>query len=160
MMKGLREDNFAAAAVCMSCSVLSIFGVNMMKETIKREAAKDEADRRSIYASKLWWAGFMLQTVGAIGDAVAVGIGSVSLVAALGGATTLSTNVVVAKFWHREPLARTDLAGVLFVIAGAVLIAVQTQPVCVPAGFQGGCTPPVASLNAFYDLFIRPSTIA
>ena len=152
MPKQITQDNAAAAAVCMTCSVLSIFGVNMMKETIKREAGKPEGERASIYASKLWWTGFLLQTVGAVGDAVAVGIGSVSLVAALGGATTLSTNVLVARFWHLEPLARTDLAGVFSVIAGAVLIAVQTKPSPHLPGGDGG-------LHAFYSLFVRPSTL-
>ena len=159
---GVQQDNVAAAAICMTCSILSIFGVNMMKETIKREqkAEAEGKEARSIYASKLWWTGFLLQTVGAVGDAVAVGIGSVALVAALGGATTLSTNVAVAKLWHKEPLVRSDLVGVFFVVAGAVLIAVQTKPECGTRGADpDNCQTPPDTLKHFWGLFIKPSTL-
>ena len=48
-----------------------------------------------------WWLGLSGVIVGAIGDFVALGFASQSLVSALGGGTTLICNVVVAHLWNK-----------------------------------------------------------
>ena len=60
---------------------------------------------------------------GALGDLAGFGLGNVSVVTAIGGATTLTCNVLLAKYWNKEALVRTDLFGVAFVLTGAVVIA-------------------------------------
>jgi len=121
------QSNVVGAIVCVIASITSNVGVNLFKEVHTQESKKEnEKDRVSYYCRKTWWLGFFLQTAGAAGDAVAVGIGEVSLIAAVGGATTLLTNIVLARLWHKEKLVATDLVGVFFVIGGAVLIAIMT----------------------------------
>jgi hypothetical protein len=50
----------------------------------------------------LWWTGMLMVVAGSVGDFVALGLGQVSLVTAVGGAAVLTTNLVIAKYWHRE----------------------------------------------------------
>ena len=61
--------------------------------------------------------------LGAVGDFIALGLGSQAVVAAAGGATTLSVNILFAKFWHKEKLYNLDLLGVFFIILGAIIVA-------------------------------------
>jgi uncharacterized membrane protein len=56
-------------------------------------------------------------------DFLALGLATQAIVAALGGATTLAVNVILAKWWHNEELNQIDLIGVCLIIAGAVGIA-------------------------------------
>ena len=44
----------------------------------------------------------LMVVAGSVGDFVALGLGQVSLVTAVGGAAVLTTNLVIAKYWHRE----------------------------------------------------------
>lgn len=60
-------------------------------------------------------------------DFVALGFASQSLVAALGGATSLSTNVLVAHYWNHEVLFNTDVAGVVCIVLGAFIFAVTAE---------------------------------
>ena len=59
------------------------------------------------------------------------------MVTAIGGATTLTVNVLLAKYWNKETLVRTDLYGVVCVIAGAVTIAINTGKSKSPGTIQG-----------------------
>ena len=91
--------------------------------------------------------GFAGVLSGALGDFVALGLASQSLVAALGGGklcsrrlvlclklhgvwmmtgTTLIANVVIANCWNRDKIFRSDMIGVLFIIIGAVWFAAFT----------------------------------
>ena len=105
------QSNAVGTVICVVASIVSNIGVNLFKAVHTQEKAKDKSERRPYYFRKTWWLGFVLQTGGAAGDAVAVGIGQVSLIAAVGGATTLLCNVVLARFWHKEYLAATDIMG-------------------------------------------------
>ena len=50
---------------------------------------------------------------------------SQALVAALGGGSTLLTNVVVARVWNGDKLVKTDALGVAMIIAGATYFAFE-----------------------------------
>ena len=74
----------------------------------------------------IWWCGMGLVVLGSVGDFVALGFATQALVAALGGATTLSTNLLIARFWKNQDINPLDGIGVVFIVAGAVIIAVKT----------------------------------
>ena len=76
----------------------------------------------------LWWLGMGMVISGSIGDFIALGLGQVSLVTAVGGAAVLTTNLVVARYWHKEDLDVRDVTGIVFIIAGAVVIAYTAPP--------------------------------
>lgn len=97
----------------------------------------------------LRWIGFGCVVIGAIGDFLALGLAMQSLVTALGGATTLTANVVIARYWLKvrsqaykshaiesppdtnllqETLSRNDIIGVALIIIGAVGIASISPP--------------------------------
>ena len=60
-----------------------------------------------------WWLGLGGVIFGAIGDFIALGLTSQALATALGGATTLWANVVIARYWLKEELNKWDVFGVL-----------------------------------------------
>ena len=74
----------------------------------------------------IWWVGMGGVVAGSLGDFAALGFATQALVAALGGATTLATNLAIARWWHKEPGAPSDVLGVLAIIGGAIIIAVET----------------------------------
>lgn len=82
-------------------------------------------ENQNYLQSKIWWAGMISVIMGAIGDFIAIGIANQALVAALGGAGTLTCNVIIAHWVLHEKMQRTDLLGVLLIILGAVIISVQ-----------------------------------
>eukprot|EP00658_Telonema_sp_P-2_P037616 TRINITY_DN2704_c0_g1_i3.p1 TRINITY_DN2704_c0_g1~~TRINITY_DN2704_c0_g1_i3.p1 ORF type:complete len:406 (+),score=85.93 TRINITY_DN2704_c0_g1_i3:220-1437(+) len=79
--------------------------------------------RRSYVLRPFWWLGMAGVLLAAIGDFLALALASQALVAALGGATTLLTNVLVARLWNKDRLVWTDAVGVMFVIGGATYFA-------------------------------------
>ena len=66
--------------------------------------------------------------LGAVADFGALGLGSVSLVTAVGGGFTLSLNVLFSRFVLKEKMSKTDTGGVLCVVTSAILLAVNDQP--------------------------------
>ena len=63
---------------------------------------------------------------GAIGDFLALGFGSQSLMTAIGGASTLAANVGISHFWLKETVSWLDITGVGCIITGAVIVCVYT----------------------------------
>jgi hypothetical protein len=97
-------------------------GVNMQKAAHLRLEA--EAGGGSYMSSPMWWWGLGAVIGGALADFVALGIAEQSLVTALGGATTLVVNVLLAKYWQQETLDPFDILGVGMIVSGAVIISV------------------------------------
>ena len=81
-------------------SVISIFGVNVQKYAHGKNTEKGE--HNNYLCMPVWWMGMACVILGATGDFVALGLGGQALVTAVGGATTLSANILFAKFWHKE----------------------------------------------------------
>lgn len=92
------------AALAVVASIVSNLGVNIQKFSHAREAARP-ADRQRAYVQRpVWWLGLSLVVLGSIGDFAAFGFATQSLVAALGGGSTLIANVVTAHFLNGEHL--------------------------------------------------------
>merc|ERR1711871_125163 len=82
-------------------------------------------ERKGYLSRPLWWMGFLGVLAAAIGDFVALAMASQALVAALGGGTTLLTNVLVARVCNGDKLVWSDAIGVLLIIGGAVYFAFE-----------------------------------
>lgn len=118
----------AGASLSVVSSIMANFGVNLQKKVVVRNLALPEKDQISVYRSCKWWLGLGGVIFGAIGDFAALGLAPQSLCTALGGATCLLANLFIAKFWLKEELVKTDVVGVVLIIAGAVTIATQSPP--------------------------------
>lgn len=92
------------AALAVLASVVSNVGVNVQKLSHDREAARPVSVQRAYVQRPMWWLGLSLVVFGSIGDFAAFGFATQSLVAALGGGSTLVTNVITAHFMNHEQL--------------------------------------------------------
>jgi hypothetical protein len=120
------SDTAVGAAIAIVASVISNVGVNVQKAAhVRNERAPKEA-RLPFTKMPIWWVGMGGVVAGSLGDFAALGFATQALVAALGGATTLATNLAIARWWHKEPGAPSDVLGVLAIIGGAIIIAVET----------------------------------
>eukprot|EP00937_MAST-01D_sp_MAST-1D-sp2_P005791 g5791.t1 len=121
-------SNSVGVTLALVGALASNFGTNLQKRTHMIDEKLPKAARRAYYRRPLWWLGFGLVTLGAVADFVALGQGAVSLVTAVGGAAVLLANVGFAHLWNHEDIYGADVAGVGFVVSGAVLIAVSSPP--------------------------------
>jgi len=119
-------SNTTGAVIAFVASLVSVLGTNTQKNSHLKEAKR--ATQRLYWRRPQWWVGLGCVVFGAIGDFVALGFASQAMVAALGGATTLVGNVMMANKWNKEPLFKTDLVGLCFVLLGAFTFAVTTPP--------------------------------
>jgi hypothetical protein len=120
------DTNVYGAIICIVASVISNCGCNLQKHAHNVNEKKPEAERVSYMYSWIWWLGFFGTIGGAIGDFVALGLASQSLVAALGGATTLTANLYIAHKFNHDPVYWTDVVGVGIIICGAVTFALTS----------------------------------
>jgi hypothetical protein len=116
--------NLIGGALTTIGSFVSVFGMNIQKWQHNTIQDMPEENRPSYISMPLWWFGMGLVVFGAIADFTALGLASQSLVAALGGGSTLVANVIIARFWQKEKLKPLDIGGVSCIITGAVLISV------------------------------------
>ncbi|ETV86568.1 hypothetical protein H257_01722 [Aphanomyces astaci] len=114
--------------LAVAASVVSNFGVNVQKYSHTQEQKRPVADQRPYILRPVWWVGLIMVIVGSIGDFAAFGFATQALVAALGGGSTLIANVIIANQMNQETLYRSDLLGVLLVIAGVVVISAISEP--------------------------------
>ena len=114
-------DAVIGAIIAIIASIGSNIGVNLQghAQTLLKEG-------QHYTKLPIWWCGMGLVVLGSVGDFVALGFATQALVAALGGATTLSTNLLIARFWKNQDINPLDGIGVVFIVAGAVIIAVKT----------------------------------
>jgi len=112
------------AALAVLASIISNLGVNIQKFSHAREAARPDHEQRPYVQRPVWWIGLSLVIFGSIGDFAAFGFATQSLVAALGGGSTLVANVAAAHFLNGEQFFLTDAGGVL----GVVTIAFIAEP--------------------------------
>ncbi|CCI41854.1 unnamed protein product [Albugo candida] len=116
------------ASLAIIASIISNFGVNVQKYSHSKEAIRGVEYQRPYFRRPVWWLGLFLVSIGSLGDFTAFGFATQSLVAAVGGGTTLLTNVVTAHFLNKELLHSTDIIGISFVIFGVVIIAILAEP--------------------------------
>eukprot|EP00658_Telonema_sp_P-2_P071236 TRINITY_DN60539_c0_g1_i2.p1 TRINITY_DN60539_c0_g1~~TRINITY_DN60539_c0_g1_i2.p1 ORF type:complete len:416 (-),score=89.43 TRINITY_DN60539_c0_g1_i2:100-1347(-) len=100
---------------------------SVQKASHLREDRLPEDQRTPYFKRKSWWLGFLCTIAGSVMDFLALGLASQSLVAALGGGTTLVTNVLVASLYNKEATYWTDIVGVVFIMGGAALFAVTAE---------------------------------
>jgi multidrug transporter EmrE-like cation transporter len=116
--------NLIGGLLAVLAAFVSVFGMNIQKLSHTQIQNMPEQDRPSYISMPLWWLGMSLVVFGALADFTALGMASQSLVAALGGGSTLVANVIIARFWQKEKLKALDIAGVSCIIAGAVMISI------------------------------------
>jgi drug/metabolite transporter (DMT)-like permease len=124
----MSEGDVIGSILSIASSILSNTGINTCKRahhkinTIKEKTGKDV----NYMTSTTWWAGMIMVITGAIGDFLALGFGSQSLMTAIGGASTLAANVGISHFWLKETVSWLDITGVGCIITGAVIVCVYT----------------------------------
>jgi len=111
------------AALAVVAAIISNIGTNVQKASHLHEDTLPEHERTPYIKRKTWWIGMVLTVTASLMDFVALGLASQSLVAALGGGSTLLANVVVASCYNHDIIYFTDAVGVTFIIAGAVYFA-------------------------------------
>merc|ERR1712100_564517 len=92
------------AIIVIGANVASNVGTNTQKAAHIRNGKKKEEDQVAYWKLPLWWCGFVGVLSGAIGDFVALALATQSMVAALGGSTTLVANVIVSHYWHHDTI--------------------------------------------------------
>ncbi|CDK26947.1 unnamed protein product [Kuraishia capsulata CBS 1993] len=73
-----------------------------------------------------WWTGFLLMTLGEIGNFVAYGLAPVSIVTPLGVVTIISNSTFVAPVLFKEKIRRRDILGTFIAALGVVMMVLST----------------------------------
>jgi len=123
----INAGNLLGGGLVTLASVMSNVGANAQKRSHDQDAEKPEAERIPYIFRWFWWLGMVGVIGGSLADFVALGFASQPLVAALGGATSLMTNVLVAHFWNHEALFKTDIIGVICILIGATIFAITAD---------------------------------
>lgn len=121
-------SNTIGAALAIGSAIVSNFGVNVQKYSHTDNERLPVKKQKAYVRRPLWWLGLFLVIAGSIGDFAAFGFATQALVASLGGGTTMVANVVIAHYFNKETLYRTDLLGVICIITGTGIIAIITDP--------------------------------
>ena len=114
------------ASLSIFSSVISNVGINLQKRVHLANDKRPLSQKVPYTKVPEWWIGLGGVVLGAIGDFIALGLASQALCTAVGGATTLWANILIARFWLKEELTAWDVGGVFLIVAGATTIAVMT----------------------------------
>jgi hypothetical protein len=125
--EGVR-NNFIGCVVAITASVIGNVGMNVEKQAHVNNERLHLSQQRPYYTQPLWWLGQMGVILGSFGDLAALGFATQSLVVAAGGATTLVSNCLIARFWHHDELDNLSIFGVLSIMCGSILFAVYAPP--------------------------------
>ncbi|ETV99070.1 hypothetical protein H310_08501 [Aphanomyces invadans] len=120
------KSDFLGAVLVIAAAVASNLGVNVQKRSHDQEDAKPKEQQRSYARRPFWWIGMFLVVFGSLGDLFALGFAPQTLVASLGGGSTIVANVLFAHFWLKQPLYFTDVVGVVLVSTGVVVLALSS----------------------------------
>lgn len=115
------NDDFIGGLIAVVAAFASIFGVNLQKYSHSREATR--AVQRPYHLRPLWWVGMICVVSASLGDFLALGFAPQTLVASLGGGSTILGNCLLSRFWLKQALYITDIVGVLFVTLGVITLA-------------------------------------
>ncbi|KAE8978479.1 hypothetical protein PR003_g25495 [Phytophthora rubi] len=120
----MRSD-FIGGAIAVVSSFLSIFGVNLQKYSHDKEELR--AVQRPYHLRPIWWVGMICVVGASLGDFLALGFAPQTLVASLGGGSTILGNCIMSHFWLKQSLYLTDLMGVALVSLGVVVLAAASE---------------------------------
>ncbi|KAG9400520.1 NIPA-like protein 3 [Aphanomyces cochlioides] len=120
------KSDFLGATIAISAAIGSNLGVNVQKRSHDKEDTKPKHLRRPYTVRPMWWLGMFLVVFGSLGDLFALGFAPQTLVASLGGGSTIVANVLFAHYWLKQPLYFTDVVGVILVSSGVVVLALSS----------------------------------
>lgn len=121
------KSDLLGAVIAITAAIASNFGVNVQKKSHTYEELRPKHEQRPYTRRPLWWAGMLLVIFGSLGDFFALGFAAQTLVASLGGGSTIFANVVFAHFWLKQHLYFTDILGVAIVTVGVVVLALASS---------------------------------
>jgi hypothetical protein len=98
----------------------------LSERTVKPGRDLVERNRTNYLRSPYWWSGFVLMTLGEIGNFLAYGFAPASIVSPL-GVVALISNCVIAPFMLKEKFRKRDLWGVVIAVAGAVVVVLSAR---------------------------------
>jgi multidrug transporter EmrE-like cation transporter len=122
------KSDFLGATIAISAAIGSNLGVNIQKRSHDQEELRPKHLQRPYTHRPFWWLGMCLVIFGSLGDLFALGFAPQTLVASLGGGSTVVANVLFAHFWLKQSLYFTDLIGVALVSTGVVILALSSSP--------------------------------
>ncbi|TDH69324.1 hypothetical protein CCR75_002565 [Bremia lactucae] len=120
----MRSD-FIGGAIAVASAFMSIFGVNLQKYSHDKEELR--AVPRPYTMRPIWWVGMVCVVSASLGDFLALGFAPQTLVASLGGGSTILGNCLMSHFWLKQSLYLTDIVGVAFVSLGVVVLAAASE---------------------------------
>ncbi|GLE02416.1 hypothetical protein PINS_up011254 [Pythium insidiosum] len=115
------RSEFIGGAIAVLAAFASIFGVNLQKYSHDKEELR--AKPRPYHLRPMWWVGMICVVAASLGDFLALGFASQTLVASLGGGSTILGNCLMSRFWLKQSLYITDVVGVALVTLGVVILA-------------------------------------
>ncbi|KAJ0395160.1 hypothetical protein ATCC90586_005064 [Pythium insidiosum] len=115
------RSEFIGGAIAVLAAFASIFGVNLQKYSHDKEELR--AKPRPYHLRPMWWVGMICVVGASLGDFFALGFASQTLVASLGGGSTILGNCLMSRFWLKQSLYITDVVGVALVTLGVVILA-------------------------------------
>lgn len=115
------KSDLIGGAIAVAAAFASIFGVNLQKYSHDREELR--AVQRPYHLRPLWWVGMVCVVGASLGDFLALGFAPQTLVASLGGGSTILGNCLMSRFWLKQALYITDIVGVALVTLGVVTLA-------------------------------------
>lgn len=119
------KSDFIGGGIAVAASVLSIFGVNLQKYSHDKEELR--AVQRPYTMRPIWWVGMICVVAASLGDFLGLAFAAQTLVASLGGGTTILGNALMSRFWLKQSLYITDIVGVTLVTIGVVVLALASE---------------------------------
>ena len=116
------------AIMAVFASTLANLGVTIQKTSHNQDDKLHVSQKQPYYRRKLWWCGLVTVITASICDFEALSFATQVLVATVGGAVTILSNLTFAVILLKEKLTIKDLFGSLLVIGGVVLAALANPP--------------------------------
>ncbi|EQC33386.1 hypothetical protein SDRG_08903 [Saprolegnia diclina VS20] len=121
------KSDFLGATIAIAAAIGSNLGVNVQKRSHMQEDERPKHLQRPYTKRPMWWLGMFMVVFGSLGDLFALGFAPQTLVASLGGGSTIVANVLIARFWLKQQLYFTDMIGVALVSTGVVVLALSSS---------------------------------
>uniref|UniRef100_K3WB25 Magnesium transporter n=1 Tax=Globisporangium ultimum (strain ATCC 200006 / CBS 805.95 / DAOM BR144) TaxID=431595 RepID=K3WB25_GLOUD len=119
------KSDFIGGTIAVLAALASIFGVNLQKYSHDKEELR--AKPRPYHLRPIWWVGMICVVAASLGDFFALGFAPQTLVASLGGGSTILGNCLMSRFWLKQSLYITDITGVALVTVGVVILAAASE---------------------------------
>ncbi|OQR87537.1 hypothetical protein THRCLA_10449 [Thraustotheca clavata] len=113
--------NVLGLTITIFAAIISNLGVQLQKQ-----AHCERNQSTNYFSQRQWIVGLAFVILGSIGDFEALSFATQSLVATVGGGTTVVTNVLFSAFWHGESITLQDIYGTCCILLGVILIAISS----------------------------------